>query len=143
MYETLNKIKARKLSNTLTAGGSSGSSPLTYSVNAPSASGGGLHRLGGGGGVGVASSMNLWGGGTNFGGKPRNLSASVKRPPSHTEASVCNLHNNNAAATGGTGSTQAARFKQLAGGGGGGTASKFKLDRMNTAAAGGGSNTIQ
>ena len=124
MYENPNKIKARKLSNTLTAGGSSGSSPLTYSVNAPSASGGGLHRLGGGGGVGVASSMNLWGGGTNFGGKPRNLSASVKRPPPPTEASVCNLH-------------------KLAGGGGGGAASKFKLDRMNTAAAGGGSNTIQ
>ncbi len=85
--------------------------------------GGGLHRLGGAGGGGVASSMNLWGGGTNLGGKPRNLSASVKRPPPHTEASVCNLH-------------------KLAGGGGG-AASKFKLDRMNTAAAGVGSNTIQ
>ena len=85
--------------------------------------------------------MNLWGGGTNFGGKPRNLTASgsVKRLQ-NTAGSVCNLHNN---ATG-TGSTQysaassADRFKQLAGGG---ATSKFKLDRMNTAA--GGSNTIQ
>ena len=103
------RSKARKLSNSITGGGT----PLTYGVNAPPA----LRRMPHYDGGGVASSMNLWGGGA----VPSNSKKPVLASVADKQASVCNLHQGT-----GTGSTQYSSNS---------TQNRFKMDRMNTTIA--------